>query len=155
MPSLQFSQRGGHLFFKCRHAACMYRQQQQGKPLSVTDIFGSELSSPDMLVYLRDGSAQTTVGSSLNMLVYLRDGSAQTTVGSSLDMLVYLRDGSAQTAVGSSPDMLVYLRDGSVQTTVRAATLRYKLQTQLVISPDRDLDTGPTSPSTVAARTAV
>ena len=31
--------------------------------------------------------------------------------------------------------MLVYLRDGSAQKILRAATLRYKLQIQLPISP--------------------
>ena len=35
--------------------------------------------------------------------------------------------------------MLVYLRDGSAQTIVRAATLRYKLQIKLSISPSRSI----------------
>ena len=35
-------------------------------------------------------------------------------------------------------NMLVYLRDGSAQTTVRAATLRYKLQFKLSISPSHN-----------------
>ena len=35
--------------------------------------------------------------------------------------------------------MQVYLRDGSAQSIVRAATLRYKLQTKLSISPNHSI----------------
>ena len=37
--------------------------------------------------------------------------------------------------------MLVYLRDGSAQKIIRAATLRYKLQTKLSISLSHNIPT--------------
>ena len=39
VPSFQLSQKGVDFFWKFRHGTCLYQQQQQVKPLSVTDIF--------------------------------------------------------------------------------------------------------------------
>ena len=51
--------------------------------------------------------------------------------------------------------MRLYLRDGSAQTILRAATLRYKLQIQLSISPSHSMPTpGQPVPSKVLSRQA-
>ena len=39
----------------------------------------------------------------------------------------------------TSSNMLVYLRDGSAQTSICAATLRWKLQIKLSISPSHSI----------------
>ena len=42
VSSLQLSQRGVHFFVKIRHGTCVYRKQQEVKPLSATEISGQQ-----------------------------------------------------------------------------------------------------------------